>query len=69
MIVVTYKWCLYILQVNLPDSVTERCAHSLSTFIMGPHCVWLVVIGGAVNIGHSTPVKDPTITMLVELGK
>ena len=43
--------------------------HSLSTFIMGPHCVWLVVIGGIVNVGDITPVNDPNITTLVELGK
>ena len=58
-----------MLQINLPDSVTERCFHCLSTFIMGPYCVWLVVIGGVVNCEDGTVVKDPNITMLVELGK
>ena len=61
--------CLCILQINLPDSVTERFIHSLSTFIMGPYCVWLIVVGGGVNDKDDTLVKDPNITMLVELGK
>ena len=58
-----------MLQINLPDSVTERCVHSLSTFIMGPHCVWLIVVGGVADYEDGTPVKDPNITMLIELGK
>ena len=60
---------LYILQINLPDSVTKRYIHSLSTFIMGPYCVWLIVVGGGVNHEDVTNVKDPNITMLIELGK
>ena len=56
------------LQINLPDSVTERCAHSLSTYMMGPHCVWLVIVGGAVEI-LGPYVNDPNVTMVVELGK
>ena len=48
--------------------MTERYAHSLSTYKMGPHCVWLVIVGGAVNI-DDTFVVNPNITMLIELGK
>ena len=60
--------CLYILQINLPDFVTERCVHSLSTFIMGPHCVSLVIVGGHIKLNEIV-VTDPNITMLVEIGK
>ena len=35
--------------------------------MMGPHCVWLVIVGGAVSY-NGTPVTDPNITMLIELG-
>ena len=35
--------------------------------MMGPHCVWLVIVGGGVNY-DGTPVTDPNITMLIELG-
>ena len=59
---------LYMLQINLPDSVTERYAHSLSTFIMGPHCMWLIVVGGALQY-RGAFVTDPNRTMLIELGK
>ena len=59
---------LYIIQINLPDSVTERCVHSLSTFIMGPYSVWLIVIGGQIKF-KEVVVTDPNITMLIELGK
>ena len=59
---------LYILQINLPYSVTERYGHSLSTFIMGPHCVWLIVVGGKLQF-QGADVTDPNITMLIELGK
>ena len=55
-------------QINLPDSVTERCFHSLSTYMMGPYCVWLVIIGGLLNL-DGTLVTDHNLTMLIELGK
>ena len=56
------------LQISLPDSVTERCGHSLSTYIMGPYCAWLIIVGGKVQF-NEVNVKDPNITMLVEIGK
>ena len=36
--------------------------------MMGPYYVWLVIVGGAVNV-DSTDVTDINITMLIELGK
>ena len=60
---VTFK-----LQINLPDSVTKRWLYSLSTFLMGPHCVWLIVVGGYVKFNEAE-VNSPNVTMLVELGK
>ena len=35
--------------------------------MMGPYCVWLFIVGGAVGFGD-TYVTDPNITMLIELG-
>ena len=35
--------------------------------MMGPHCVWLVIVGGAVS-SDGIYVTDPNITMLIELG-
>lgn len=60
-----YIYCLYIFQINLPDPVIERWGHSLSTFMMGPHCVWLIIIGGGTNHVHG--ITDPKMN-LVELG-
>ena len=39
-----------------------------NTFVMGPHCVWLIVIGGQVKF-NEVVVTDPNLTILVELGK
>ena len=69
------------LQIAVPDTVSGRYAHSLSAVMMGPHHVWLVVVGGAVenekrDVGggvkevFSTYLSDPSLlTMAVELGK
>ena len=53
------------LQIDLPESVTKRGTHSLSTFYISKQCVWLVVTGG---VGDGVLVTDPYITMIVELG-
>ena len=37
-------------------------------FILGPHCVCLIIVGGQVKI-NKADVKDPNVTMLIELGK
>ena len=53
------------LQIDVPESVTKRCYHSLSTFYISKHCIWIVVTGG---MRDCVPVTDPDITMIVELG-
>ena len=32
---------------------------------MGPHCVWLVVVGGRVDFEDETPVKDPIYHVII----
>ena len=54
--------------MKLPESVTKRCLHSLSTLILGPHCIWLIVIGGHVKL-NEVNVIEPNVTMLIELSK
>ena len=40
--------CCVPLQLPLPDeSVDERNRHSVSTLQLGPHCMWLILFGGA----------------------
>ena len=46
-------------QLDVPHSVSKRLAHSLSVFIMSPHCVWIITVGGA--------VEYPNTVMLTEL--
>ena len=54
-------------QLDVPHSVSKRCGHSLSVFIMSPHCVWIITVGGLVDT--ETLVTFPNIVMLTELGK
>ena len=37
---------LSFLQLLLPDSVTKRIWHSVSSLQLSSHCVWLIVFGG-----------------------
>ena len=70
---------IYILQINLPQSVSERYYHSLSVYTVGLNCVWIVVTGGFVErhkktidgvVKYSdTYVSHSNIAMVIELGK
>ena len=51
----------------MPDSVSKRFAHSLSSFMISSHCTWLVVVGGAID--DKNYITHPNTTMIVELGK
>ena len=66
-------------QIVLPESVTGRVAHSLSSIMMSPDCVWLVVVGGGgatalrdIGRGYEEPwspyITYPNMTILIELG-
>ena len=73
------KSLLLFQHIFLPESVTGRHSHSLSSIMMSPDCVWLVVGGGGAtewrDVGRGakkpfgTYITDPNITMLIELGK
>ena len=73
-----YLYILYFLQIPLPDSVTGRYYHTVSSFVVDPNHVFLIVggfvkgeqkpVGGEVMKWFPTPVTDPNITMVVELG-
>ena len=54
-------------QLDVPHSVSKRRSHSLSVFIMSPHCVWIITVGGGVD--RKAYIKFPNIVMLTELGK
>ena len=69
----------FILQINLPHSVSKRSNHSLSVFTVGSNCVWIVVTGGIVGPRQLTidgvqqyqytAVSQHNNTMIIELGK
>ncbi|XP_019860615.1 PREDICTED: uncharacterized protein LOC109588952 [Amphimedon queenslandica] len=54
------------IKLDVPHFVCKRWAHSLSVFIMSPHCVWIITDGGVVDI-RRTFVANPNIVMLTEL--
>ncbi|XP_019860522.1 PREDICTED: uncharacterized protein LOC109588857 [Amphimedon queenslandica] len=69
-----YNW----MKIPLPDSVTGRFDHTVSSFVVDPNHVFLIVLGGDVkmeekNVGGgvmewvSTRVTEPNNTMVVEL--
>ena len=54
-----------LLQLPLPESFTGRWCHSVSTFQLGPHCVWLVVFGGLRTLSD----RELACTAIAELGQ
>uniref|UniRef100_A0A1X7SYK1 Uncharacterized protein n=1 Tax=Amphimedon queenslandica TaxID=400682 RepID=A0A1X7SYK1_AMPQE len=55
------------IKLDVPHSVSKRKSHSLSVFIMSPHCVWIITAGGYVD-KRRTLATNPNIVMLTELG-
>ena len=71
----SYVVCMSIyssLQINLPDSVSKRFYHSMSTYYISKERFWVIVTGGAsaynVSDGTSIPITGSNITMIIELG-
>ena len=60
------------LQINLPDSVTKRFYHSMSTYYISKERFWVVVTGGYSVCNKSsdtlTPITGSNITVIIELG-
>ena len=60
------------LQINLPDSVTNRFAHSMSTYYISKERFWIVVTGGCSKYNPSTktalPITGSNILVIIELG-
>ena len=60
------------LQINLPDSVTKRFAHSMSTYYISKERFWNIVTGGFSEINRSNKTAQPitvsNITVIIELG-
>ena len=55
------------IQISVPESVTKRWGHSISSFTVSVNCVWLLITGGGTT--ESVLVTSPNNVMIVELGK
>ena len=60
------------LQINLPDSVTKRFHHSMSTYYISKERFWIVVTGGFGEYIRSDntglQITGSNITVIIELG-
>ena len=60
------------LQINLPDSVTKRFNHSMSTYYISKERFWVIVTGGSskynLSDGTSPQITGSYITMMIALG-
>ena len=60
------------LQINLPDSVTKRFAHSMSTYYISKERFWIVVTGGYSQYNRYkntlTPITGSDALVIIELG-
>ncbi|XP_019863832.1 PREDICTED: uncharacterized protein LOC109593001 [Amphimedon queenslandica] len=56
------------IKLDVPHSASKRHGHSLSVFLMSPHCVWIITVGGCVD-KRGTLVTNPNIVMITELGQ
>ena len=59
------------LQINLPDSVTTRFYHSMSTYYISKERFWIVVTGGCNEYRSDDtvqPITGSDTIMIIELG-
>ena len=71
-----FSFTIYIsyssLQINLPDAVTKRFCHSMSTYYMSKERFWIVVTGGygefIKSYNTAQPITGSNILVITELG-
>ena len=60
------------LQINLPESVTKRYRHSMTTYEISNGHVWIIVTGGCSKYDRSNDtgivVTGSDVTYIIELG-
>ena len=62
---IVYMLIYSSLQITLPDSVTKRYKHSITTYEISNNRVWIIVNAG---YGKYGPVTGCDVTNIVELG-
>ena len=59
-------------QIPLPDSVTKRFDHSMSTYYISKERFWIVVTGGCSEYNRSNhiglPITGSNTIVIIELG-
>uniref|UniRef100_A0A1X7T9G4 ZU5 domain-containing protein n=1 Tax=Amphimedon queenslandica TaxID=400682 RepID=A0A1X7T9G4_AMPQE len=63
--IIQHSW----IKLDIPRFVSQRYGHSLSAFIMSPHCVWIITVGGfdIRGIYYTLATKNDNIFTLTEL--
>ena len=61
------KNIISLAQIPVPESVTKRWGHSMTSFTVSVNCVWLLITGGFTK--EDGPVTSLNTVMTVELGK
>ena len=60
------------LQINLPDLVTRRFHHSMSTYYISKERFWIIVTGGSSEYNQSNitaqPITGSNNLVIIELG-
>ena len=60
------------LQINLPDLVSKRFAHSMSTYYISKERFWIVMTGGCSECNRSDntsyPITGSNTLVIIELG-
>ena len=60
------------LQISLPDSVTKRFYHSMSTYYISKERFWIIVTGGCNEYDRSDntylPITGSNTLVIIELG-
>ena len=62
-----HKIIISLAQIPIPESVTKRWGHSMTSFTVSVNCVWLLITGGLKTEGG--PINGSNTVMIVELGK
>ena len=55
-------------QICLPDSVTERNSHSMTTYPISNQYFWIVVTGGDRGMSTFSHITGSDVTVIIELG-
>ena len=69
---IVYMLIYSSLQINLPECVSKRYSHSITTYQISNNRVWIIINGGIKEYVRSDntiiPVTGCDVTIIVELG-